>query len=91
MNASDGGKHRPNMSHVGIYGLRTVLTAMGVKVDGMNVEAMRAKLWECSVVAEQLTMLEDLCKAQGVILLYNPKAPPRLSPCEVFSPFIFFF
>lgn len=86
MNASDGGKHRPNMRHIGVFGLRTVLTAMGINVDGMSVDAMRRKLWECRVVVEQLTMLEELCKERGVVLLYNPKAPPRFSPCEVFPP-----
>ena len=83
MNASDGGKNRPNMRLIGVHGLRTVLTAMGQNINGMLVEDMQKLLWECSIVQEQLTTLERLCRERGVILIYNPKSPPRFSPCEV--------
>jgi len=84
MNRSDGGKNRPNMSQIGMAGLDRVLHAMGVDISRMKAEECRSKLWECSIVMQQLNEMESTCRQHGVILLYQPKSPPKFNWCEHF-------
>lgn len=86
MNRSDGGKNRPNMHLIGLAGLDRVLSTMGVDTAAMNAEQCRQRLWECSIVMEQLTDVEAACAVHGVILIYQPKSPPKFNWCEVCIP-----
>lgn len=88
MNRSDGGRNRPNMDHVGLAGLDRVLAAMGRNTQGLNIEECRQMLWECSVVRSQLNEIEVACRRHGVVVLYQPKSPPKFNWCEVRAPAI---
>jgi len=79
MNAGDGGKNREEMNMIGLAGLRSVLTAMGVDVEGLNVGECQSLLWQCDVVRAQLTSAEEVARKYGVTLIYTPKSPPRFS------------
>lgn len=73
------------MRDIGVAGLDSVLAAMGVDTTTMNAEQCRQMLWECSIVTQQLNDMEAACKEQGVILIYQPKSPPKFNWCEVRS------
>jgi len=85
MNAGDGGKNREEMNIIGLAGLRSVLTAMGVDVEGLNVEG-RVPIASLGMrrCKSQLTSAEEVARKYGVILIFTPKSPPRFSLCEPF-------
>lgn len=83
MNLSDGGKNRQAMRVVGVRGLRSVLEEHGQWEEGMKLAQARERLWEWSAVQAQLTQVEEVFKAEGIVFFYNPKAHPVMSPIEV--------
>jgi hypothetical protein len=82
MNLSDGGENRVEMDVIGNKGLRSVLTDMARWKAGMRLQEARELLWSSSLVQSQLTMIEEICRENGIILIYNAKAHPWFAMIE---------
>ena len=73
INASDGGKNRQRMSHslIGLLGLRSIFSALGIRPPGSSMQEMRKTLADCKAVRDQSTIVEEIFRTAGCIFLYN--------------------